>query len=322
MTMLEALYAAGVAAKNSLYTSGRFKPRRLSAPVVSIGNLSVGGSGKTPFTIMLAQMLLARGIGVDVLSRGYGRTSRGVQRVAPDGSAAEFGDEPILIRRKLDVPVFVAAERYEAGLLAEREVRFPQGAQRIHLLDDGFQHRRLHRDFDIVLLAADDLEQRMLPAGRLREPLTSLSRADAIVLTEPMGGAKLDEPPFAGKYIWRVTRSLMLPPVGDSVVAFAGIAHPQRFFADLKRADIKVVDEIAFRDHHRYTRTDVGRLQETKSRHPGATLVGTEKDAVNLGPFARELNVTPIPIRMELVNPEEALRNLLGTLAKRRDCRA
>ena len=165
--------------------------------MVSVGNLSVGGSGKTPFVIALGELLQARGIPFDVLSRGYGRKTRGVLVVEPDGSAADFGDEPLLIARRLGVPVIVGESRYEAGRVAERKFQ-PQ----LHILDDGFQHRSLARDFDIVLMTERDFDDRLLPSGRLREPLSSLRRADAIVLPAGLGSG----PPGAArqKPIWRM----------------------------------------------------------------------------------------------------------------------
>src|SRR5580698_8881757 len=139
------IYGAAIAARNGLYERGWLSARRLQGPVVSVGNLSAGGSGKTPFVILLGELLKARGIRFNVLSRGYGRKSTGVLLVDPAGLAQEFGDEPLLIARKLQVPVIVGEDRYRAGRFAEAKL----GPQ-LHLLDDGFQHRALARDFDIV----------------------------------------------------------------------------------------------------------------------------------------------------------------------------
>ena len=166
MNPLSAVFGAGVAIRNALYDRHVFQVKKLARPVVSIGNISVGGSGKTPFVIALGQLLAERGIAFDVLSRGYGRTSTEIAVVDPNGSPAQFGDEPLLIARKLQAPVIVGADRYQAGLLAEQKF-----GSKLHLLDDGFQHRRLHRDFDIVLLPAEDQAGSLLPTGRLREPI-------------------------------------------------------------------------------------------------------------------------------------------------------
>src|SRR6201997_1880075 len=201
MNPAAALFGLGVRARNAFYDRGTFRQRTLRGTVVSVGNLSAGGSGKTPFVLLLGELLKARGIKFDVLSRGYGRTSRGVLLVDPAGAAREFGDEPLLIARRLQVPVIVGEDRYEAGRFAES--RF--GAQ-LHLLDDGFQHRGLARDFDIVLITPQDASDRLLPAGRLREPLNALRRADAVVLAS---GASEEAFPLQGKLMWRVKRGIV-----------------------------------------------------------------------------------------------------------------
>src|SRR6266478_2467755 len=172
MNPLSSLFGLGVRARNALYDRGIARARELRGPVVSIGNLSVGGSGKTPFVLLLGELLKQRGIIFDILSRGYGRKTRGVALVDPAGSSRDFGDEPVLLARRLAVPVVVGEERYPAGVFAEKEL-----GPRLHLLDDGFQHRSLARDFDIVLVTAQDANDRLLPAGRLREPCTSIQRA-------------------------------------------------------------------------------------------------------------------------------------------------
>ena len=148
LTPLTPIYSAAVAAKNAAYDRGLIRQKTLREPVISIGNLSTGGGGKTPFAIALAMLITEAGMAADVLSRGYGRGNATVEQVDASGgsSAAQFGDEPLLIARAAGVPVFVGPQRYQAGLLAE------EGTRRVHLLDDGFQHRQLARDLDIVLL--------------------------------------------------------------------------------------------------------------------------------------------------------------------------
>ena len=169
--LLAGIYGGVVGARSRLYDRGWLRAGRLQGAVISVGNLSAGGSGKTPFVILLGELLKERGIRFDVLSRGYGRKTRGVLLVDPGGLPRDFGDEPLLIARRSQVPVVVGEDRYEAGRFAE--TRF---GEQIHLLDDGFQHRGLGRDFDIVLVTPEDARDRLLPAGRLREPLQSLRR--------------------------------------------------------------------------------------------------------------------------------------------------
>src|SRR6516162_649329 len=196
MNILALAYGAGVRTRNSLYQRGALRSRALRGPVVSVGNLSMGGSGKTPFVILLGELLRARGLRFDVLSRGYGRQTKGVAVVDPAGSARDFGDEPLLIARRLGVPVIVGEDRFHAGEVAES--RF---GRQLHVLDDGFQHRSLARDFDIVLVTSEDVQDRLLPAGRLREPVNSLIRADAVVLSDE---ASPHSPSVAGKLVWRI----------------------------------------------------------------------------------------------------------------------
>jgi len=281
---LSAVFGAGVAFRNSLYARGVLKTHRLARPVVSVGNISVGGSGKTPFVIALGELLKERGIAFDVLSRGYGRASKDIAVVNPQGTAEEFGDEPLLIARKLEVPVIVGADRHRAGLLAEE--KFPS---RLHLLDDGFQHRRLHRDFDIVMLRAEDMKDTLLPVGRLREPLSALRRAQAIVL-EP----GIPAPPEAVK-VWRVRRELVIESAAQRVVAFCGIAHPEQFFSSLKAANVELAETMAFRDHQRYGQDDIDQLLETRKRTRADRFVTTEKDMVKLEGFVEVLRPIETP---------------------------
>jgi tetraacyldisaccharide 4'-kinase len=167
-----------VQARNALYDRALVPARKLKGPVVSVGNLTVGGSGKTPFVILLGELLKARGIEFDVLSRGYGRKFKGIALVDPSGSPEQFGDEPLLIARRLEVPIIVGADRYQAGKFSEDKFE-----PRLHILDDGFQHRALAREFDIVLINPEDAHDSLLPRGRLREPLSSLKRADVASAT-------------------------------------------------------------------------------------------------------------------------------------------
>jgi tetraacyldisaccharide 4'-kinase len=311
MHPLAALYGGVVRARNAGYDHGVLRARRLRVPVISIGNLSVGGAGKTPFVILLGEMLKRRGIHFDVLSRGYGRETRGVAVVHPWGSVRDFGDEPLLIARRLEVPVVVGENRYAAGRVAES--RF--GTQ-LHLLDDGFQHRGLARDFDIVLLTPEDARDRLLPAGRLREPLASLARADAAVLT---GGASSDSFPLAGKAVWRARRGIVPKDVPPQPVAFCGIARPQNFYLQLRTAGIEYVAEATYRDHHFYSEQDVRDLLALKARSGAGGFVTTEKDAINLGGRFGELKpLAVVPVRMELEDAEHCLDSLLQVVAARR----
>jgi len=311
MTSLSILFGAAVGARNALYSRGVLPSRRLERPVVSVGNLSVGGSGKTPFVLLLGELLKQRGIAFDVLSRGYGRRTRGVAVVDPGGASRDFGDEPLLIARKLQVPVIVGEERFAAGRVAEECCN-----SRLHLLDDGFQHRALARDFDIVLVTPEDAHDRLLPAGRLREPLSALARADAVVLTS---GAPADAFPLEGKLVWRAHRTIAPSNLPAHPLAFCAIARPQHFFVQLRNAGVDLAGEASFRDHHEYTEKDIRDLISAATRSEADGFVTTEKDAVNLGGYFSALKpLAVVPVKMELTDAQGALETMVATITQRR----
>jgi len=316
LNLLSSIYGGIVSARNAFYDRGilgrRFlHPRRLQGPVISVGNLSAGGAGKTPFVMLLGELLKARQTKFDVLSRGYGRNTRGVLLVDPAGLPQQFGDEPLLIARKLQVPVIVGEDRYQAGRFAESNF----GAQ-LHLLDDGFQHRQLARDFDIVLLTPQDATDRLLPSGRLREPLRALQRADAVVLAS---GASPDSFPLEDKLVWRVRRGIVAQNVPPRPVVFCGIARPQQFLLQLRAANIEPIAEAFYRDHHAYKEKDVRELLDLKQRSEAGGFVTTEKDAVNLGPYLSALEpLSVVPVRMDLADSANALDTMLRVIEERR----
>jgi tetraacyldisaccharide 4'-kinase len=309
--ILASLYGKGVGLRNRLYDGGTLKQGKLQGPVVSIGNLSVGGSGKTPFVILLGGLLKQRGIKFDVLSRGYGRRTTGPMAVDPNGTAVDFGDEPLLIARRLGVPVVVGEDRLQAGQLAE-ETFGPQ----LHLLDDGFQHRALARDFDIVMVTPEDVADQLLPAGRLRENLTSLSRADAVVLTS---GFSSDGFSAFAKIMWRMHRGISAKNAPEHPVAFCGIARPQNFFMQLRLAGVQPAAEANYRDHHAYTEQDIRDLLQLKERSEADGFVTTEKDEINLGPHITGLQpLTVIPVQMELADAANVVDTMLRLVQERK----
>ncbi|MCU1303767.1 MAG: Tetraacyldisaccharide 4-kinase [Candidatus Sulfotelmatobacter sp.] len=308
---LSAIYGGVVKGRNALYDRRALLARSLQGAVISVGNLSAGGSGKTPFVILLGELLHARGIKFDVLSRGYGRKTRGVFLVEPGGLSRDFGDEPLLIARRLQAAVVVGEDRYEAGRFAES--RF--GTQ-VHLLDDGFQHRGLARDFDIVLVTPEDVRDRLLPAGRLREPLRALRRADAVVMAS---GAAPESFPLEGKIVWRVRRGIAPQNVPQRPVVFCGIARPHNFMLQLRTAGIVSVAEAFFRDHHTYTENDVRDLLQLRQRSEADGFVTTEKDAVNLGGYLDALMpLAVVPVKMELADAANAVDTMLRVIEERR----
>ncbi|MGB7598944.1 MAG: tetraacyldisaccharide 4'-kinase [Candidatus Sulfotelmatobacter sp.] len=308
---LSTTYGGVVAARNALYERQWLRSRRLRGAVISVGNLSAGGSGKTPFVILLGELLKARGIRFDVLSRGYGRKTHGVLLVDPSGLPQDFGDEPLLIARRLQVPVVVGEDRYQAGQFAE--TRF---GQQIHLLDDGFQHRALARDFDIVLVTPEDARDRLLPAGRLREPLRALRRADAVALAS---GAAAESFPLEGMIVWRVRRGIVAQNIPPRPVLFCGIARPQNFLLQLRAANVDPAAQAFFRDHHAYVEKDIRDLLELAKRSEADGFVTTEKDAVNLGGYLGALSpLVIVPVKMELADAANAVDTMLRVIDERR----
>ncbi len=309
MNLLTRLYGGISNLRNALYDRGVLTSRRLQRPVISVGNLSAGGTGKTPFVIALGQLLRERGISFDVLSRGYRRKTRGVLTVDPSGNASDFGDEPILIARRLGVPVVVGESRYHAGRLAEEKFQ-PQ----CHILDDGFQHRSLARDFDIVLVTAADFRDRLLPSGRLREPLSALDRADAIVIPHDL---QIDHPALKQKLVWRIERRIEIPSPPAAPLVFCGIARPEQFFAQVRAAGITPAAEFSFPDHHSYNQSDIRRLIELRKNSGSDGFLTTEKDAINLGPLQASLAPLGIAVlQLAIGRPADVVDTILARIAE------
>lgn len=296
----------------------------LRYPVVSVGNLSTGGTGKTPLTIALAKALTRRGMHVNVLSRGYGRQGQIPVLVAPDGTAEEFGDEPLLIAREAGVPVYVGRQRYEAGLLAEGDAITVAALDEklrpiVNLLDDGFQHRQLWRNVDILLLNRQDWLDTLLPAGNLREPLKAARRASVIAI--PADDTELETELKAWGWkgpIWRLQRTIEVPSINGPVAAFCGIARPQQFFAGLEAAGLQLAARTAFSDHHRYTTTDVERLVARAQSAGVSTLLTTQKDFVRLGKlsssFPKSMPLRAVPLDVKIEHQDEAIQWLIRRL--------
>ncbi|MDR3553321.1 MAG: tetraacyldisaccharide 4'-kinase [Syntrophobacteraceae bacterium] len=282
---------------------------KLPVPVISIGNLSVGGTGKTPLTIWMCRFLLELGFHPAVLTRGYGRRGKspGLIPSSCDEPLAElFGDEPVMMAERLPAtPVWVGADRAASG-----EAALEAGSVDVLVLDDGFQHLALDRDLDIVLLDCRNPFGNgfVLPAGPLREPPSHLQRADVFVLTH--AGGEVDSaslknnlqnlfpttPAFACNHRLqgiRLGRGGPLLPLGHlfgrKAVAFAGIAAPESFFDDLRKEGIEVCRSFDFPDHHRYTSEDLRQIVSCASRLTAGLIVTTAKDFTRLPPFLQEL---------------------------------
>jgi tetraacyldisaccharide 4'-kinase len=334
LTPLAPVYGAVLALKRRLFQRGWLKQNRLESIVISVGSVSAGGAGKTPMVLMLATILRHRGYAVRILTRGYKRASSNTTRVEPFDDAARFGDEPVLLAQRSGVPVFVGSDRYKAGVMAEHWES--TGKLVVHLLDDGFQHRQLARDVDIVLLTQADVEDTVLPAGNLREPLEAVAKADIIVLREEEAAALRSVVAELSKgmkkpAIWVIRRTLSLGEGGEVALptdpfAFCGIARPEGFTKMLAANGYEPVDSIFFPDHHAYDEGDVHRLLE-RARQVGSNgFVTTEKDAVKLTPILRDNLETLGPVivarlSVELIDEQECLSqlvNMVGRLDRRK----
>ena len=296
------IYGVVVWTRQTLYKRGLFKSRQLPCRVLSVGNITLGGTGKTPLVIALARELLKRGIHVGILSRGYKGMKERQGGIVSDGQRicqipAESGDEPFMLARMLPgVPVLVGRKRYEMGIYAHE--RFGMD---VLILDDGFQHLRIKRDVDIVLIDARRRfgNSRLFPRGPLREPLRCLRRASMFVLTKAEPSQPLDEiegvlsyhapavPLYHSRYksafLLEAASRKMLPPhmvCGKRVFAFAGIADPEYFVYLLKELGAEVVRELHFPDHYNYELKDLMMLREHNKTVD--LFVTTEKDFVKL----------------------------------------
>jgi tetraacyldisaccharide 4'-kinase len=309
------------------------RQQRLVRSVVSVGNLSMGGRGKSPLVAHIARLLLAAGERPAILSRGYGRAvaEAGVV-VVSDGRRLladldQSGDEPLMLARELPgVAVLVCEQRLLAGQLAERSL----GAT-VHLLDDGFQHFALARDVDIVIIAPSDLEDRPLPLGRLRESVGALAAADAVVIDGDAAAVALPES-ARGARVFTLRRStgavLPLDAVAHGASPFdgpassgaerpaafvvAGVAGPERVITAVERAGWTVAGHQIFPDHHRYSAADVAAIARAAAASGAGVVLTTSKDAV------RWLRFRPLPFRAGVVplevavEPEEAFAHWLG----------
>jgi tetraacyldisaccharide 4'-kinase len=300
-------YRLGIAARRAAFRSGLSSVHRISIPVVSLGNLTVGGTGKTPAALWLAEWLQARGERPVIVTRGYGGNLDGrIVTVGRDGHALydprEIGDEAVLLAERFKGPVVCGADRVAAAKVVLEE---HDGS--VLILDDGFQHWRLGRDMDVLLVdgRVGFGNGALLPAGPLREPLAALKRADAIIITKATAGTRVAEilvryaphvPTFAADL---AARSLVVSddgilltrPLGDlvgrRVVTVSAIAQPQSFYELLGQLEVRPVEVLEFPDHHQYTQADWHRI--TQAAHRADLVVCTEKDIVKLRrfPFAR-----------------------------------
>jgi len=334
---LSLLYGAVVWVRNWCYNVGVLQMKAVSVPVISVGNIAVGGTGKTPFVEYLVRYFLSQNKRIAVLSRGYRRRSRGIVKIeAGDsnrGNAELLGDEPYQIARKFeDVTVIVDEERARAAEIAVSESKAD-----VILLDDGFQHRSLGRNLDIVLVDGQAFVSpiSLLPAGRYREPLSSLKRADVLIVSYDTGvkDRLANEPCSLPRFEVKVhpkslcsldeSRRVELHEAnGKSCVAFCGIARPDAFRKTLSELRLNAVDSFEFADHHRYSDSDMNEILDSFTTHHADYLITTEKDAMRVLSSDKLLAlVSPFLLYLEIetiiVDGEQELRQLCNAVLQK-----
>ena len=315
------------------------RQRRLVRPVISVGNLSVGGTGKTPVVAAIAQRLIDAGQRPSILSRGYARADapEGVV-VVSDGSRIHAtidraGDEPLMLARQVPGAIVCASpDRHLAGTLAEHQLGCT-----VHVLDDGFQHIELARNLDVLVTTIGEITSgRVMPMGRLREPMDAAARAHFLVVSDATSGAASSEAWTLGiSQSCGSLRTLSEPirlqadttgtgwcPVsagltrdGIRVMAVAGIANPRRFFDATKVAGWNVVETIAFKDHHRYTAADVAAIAAKMTSANADVVFTTDKDAVRLELLSLPFEACRVPLKVEFDPPDALMASVLAVLA-------
>ena len=344
LTILSFIYGLGVRLRLVAYRIGALKTRSLSACILSIGNITVGGTGKTPFVAMLAELAERRGSKAAILSRGYKGKRISDPIVVSDGtevltSVGEVGDEPVLLARKLSyVPVLVSKKRHAAGDLAVR--RF---GSEILLLDDGYQHLSLHRDLNILLIDARRQfgNGSLLPRGPLREPIEEIQRSDVIVITKcttDCSGNSLDGfllSNFPGKPVYRsrhLPDKIVFPVSGETyspeflaskkLVAFTGLAHPDDFLQMVESLGAQVIHFEAFPDHHLFVQKELGNLLSHKKALEADFLLTTEKDWVRIdGRVKVDVDIAVLEIKMGLLSDSDAFFEMIMEGIERSDLR-
>ena len=328
---LSGLYSLVVDRRSAFYDRGVFKQHRVSVPVISVGNITVGGTGKTPLVEWIARTLATEGRRPCVVTRGYRRNSKG-RVIASNGieilaTLREVGDEAFMLAESLkgEAALVCDADRVAGANWAIENLQSDA-----IILDDGFQHRRIARDLDIVTIDATNPwgNGNLLPAGILREPLAALSRADCFVITraddtvqtaalqEELRRLNANAPIFTSVTGLSEMRDLTtnvsasLDPKGPGIAAFCAIGNPESFFALLEREGFQLKYQRAFRDHHRFTQSDLKRIEDAARKSGAELLITTAKDAVKLRHLKLEMPCYVAEITIDIASGEDFRRSL------------
>jgi tetraacyldisaccharide 4'-kinase len=338
---LSLVYGAAVNIRSALYLSGIFKTQTVGVPVISVGNITTGGTGKTPLVGWIAGRLAERGHRVCVLTRGYRRANPSERVVVSDGERIvadieQSGDEAMMLARSL---VGKAAVVCDANRVAGARWAIENLNPDVLILDDGFQHVRIGRDLDIVTLDATNPwgNGRLLPAGILREPIDSLSRADCIIVTRSgeaieAGLQERIKQATDAPTVRSTTVSSRITPLGSpeveadrealrqlpAVAAFCGIGNPNAFFQQLRAEGFDLRHTKVFRDHHKYSQTDIDRLTHRATDAGAHALITTAKDAVKLGSMRFTLPCYVVEIEMQIQEADRLLALIDEAIGTRR----
>ncbi len=331
-TLLSKVYEKIIKIRNRRFDKDEKLITKLTSPVISVGNLSVGGTGKTPFVKMLTRELLASGLKPGIVGRGYKRKSNG-EIIVCDGKnvlvdARTGGDEMVLLAEATKVPVIAHDSKVEAAISMER--RFDVDCI---IVDDGFQHRALNRNVDIVLIDKDTLDEpHLIPKGRLRESFSSLVRADVICL---IGNAEITDllkqsvkpntlfikvKPIAEKPFFLNSKNIItadeLEHFRKGIIPVAGIAKPNRFFQMIKAMKFNTAAGLSFSDHHFYERSDIEKIKKHCEQHSINNIAITEKDAVKLREYVTRfehygINVIVFPLTLDIAEGKKQFYNFI-----------
>jgi tetraacyldisaccharide 4'-kinase len=340
LTPLSLAYSLGVRLRNRLYRDGRLKIHDVGVPVISVGNLTTGGTGKTPLVKWLATQMSLSGQRVCILTRGYGRKSSG-RIVVSDyatvlANVHEAGDEPFLLARELQGRAAVICD---ANRVAAAEWAVAHLSSKCFILDDAFQHQRIKRDFNILTIDATNPwgNGRLLPSGILREPISQLTRADCILITradDPETTERVraeirehvnNRPVFTSRIKVVQPRSLTDGPSANfsadesRVAAFCGIGNPDSFFSLLRQNKYDVAYTRAFRDHHEYTQSDVNRFVTEANSRGAKFILTTAKDAVKLNDLKFDLPCLVIDAEIEIDDEAQLLAHIHQAIGKTLD---
>ena len=334
LRFLSFLYYSGYTLRKLFYRSGLLKIKELKVKVISVGNITLGGSGKTPFVLYLSKKLKDKGINFAVLTRGYKRRSKGTKELkrseSPDLKWEEVGDEPSLLSNHLpETPIIIGKDRYNSGKIAQDKYK-----AEVLILDDGFQHWRLKRDLDILIIDASiDLEkEKLFPEGRLREPLSSLKRANLFIFTrvdQSTHKEKLKmilqkfnpQSPIVESILvitsvlnWKDKTKIDLDSLkGKKGVVFCGIGNPFSFENTLKSLEVEILNAFFFLDHYIYSQNDLLSLEEERKKVGADFLITTEKDSIRLPEIKdQKAPILVVNVELKIISGEEKLWEVLN----------